>query len=175
MCSCKVQNVWICIYARRFYKKQLSEKWHTIRNNSGLLWHGAAAKAVFMSFLCPCLMNTSQLHCFTIIKETMFSHFVSRTSTKCWQHPACLEEKSGKRWWTSQHQLHHCFSQLCSTNLSVTTLCAYIWLRSNRSSPATDSPSTPSPLPDPAFQLAVEAKELVQGVCSLTVDDKGTQ
>ncbi|XP_035036870.1 syntaxin-binding protein 4 isoform X2 [Hippoglossus stenolepis] len=35
---------------------------------------------------------------------------------------------------------------------------------SNRSSPATDSPDTPSPLPDPAFQLAVEAKELVEGV-----------
>ncbi|KAL3053022.1 hypothetical protein OYC64_005534 [Pagothenia borchgrevinki] len=32
---------------------------------------------------------------------------------------------------------------------------------SSRSSPATD---TPSPLPDPAFQLAVEAKELVAGV-----------
>lgn len=37
---------------------------------------------------------------------------------------------------------------------------------SNMSSPATDSPDTPSPLPDPAFQLAVEAKELVQGVSS---------
>uniref|UniRef100_A0A3B4V0E0 Si:dkeyp-72e1.9 n=1 Tax=Seriola dumerili TaxID=41447 RepID=A0A3B4V0E0_SERDU len=36
--------------------------------------------------------------------------------------------------------------------------------RSNRSSPATDSPDTPTPLPDPAFQLAVEAKELVEGV-----------
>ncbi|XP_062263865.1 syntaxin-binding protein 4 isoform X2 [Platichthys flesus] len=35
---------------------------------------------------------------------------------------------------------------------------------SNRPSPATDSPDTPSPLPDPAFQLAVEAKELVEGV-----------
>ncbi|XP_070838199.1 syntaxin-binding protein 4 isoform X2 [Chaetodon trifascialis] len=43
---------------------------------------------------------------------------------------------------------------------------------SNRSSPATDSPDTPSPLPDPAFQLAVEAKELVAGVCTLTADDK---
>ncbi|KAK1878012.1 Syntaxin-binding protein 4 [Dissostichus eleginoides] len=32
---------------------------------------------------------------------------------------------------------------------------------SSRSSPATD---TPSPLPDPAFQLAVEAEELVAGV-----------
>ncbi|XP_031726945.1 syntaxin-binding protein 4 isoform X1 [Anarrhichthys ocellatus] len=36
---------------------------------------------------------------------------------------------------------------------------------SNRSSPATDSP-------DPAFQLAVEAKELVAEVCSPTADDK---
>nr|XP_019959907.1 PREDICTED: syntaxin-binding protein 4-like isoform X4 [Paralichthys olivaceus] len=42
---------------------------------------------------------------------------------------------------------------------------------SNRSSPATDSPDTPSPLPDPAFQLAVEAKELVEGV---TADGKAS-
>ncbi|XP_051242830.1 syntaxin-binding protein 4 isoform X2 [Dicentrarchus labrax] len=41
---------------------------------------------------------------------------------------------------------------------------------SNRSSPATDSPDTPSPLPDPAFQLAVEAKELVAGVSTLPAD-----
>ncbi|KAM9346117.1 syntaxin-binding protein 4 [Symphorus nematophorus] len=47
---------------------------------------------------------------------------------------------------------------------------------SNRSSPATDSPDTPSPLPDPAFQLAVEAKELVEGVSSLTADtDKASE
>lgn len=46
-------------------------------------------------------------------------------------------------------------------------------VRSNRSSPATESPDTPSPLPDPASQLAAEAKELVQGVCSLT-DDKAS-
>lgn len=46
--------------------------------------------------------------------------------------------------------------------------------RSNKSSPATDSPDTPSPLPDRAFQLAVEAKELVEGVCSITADDQGT-
>ncbi|XP_068192964.1 syntaxin-binding protein 4 isoform X2 [Antennarius striatus] len=39
---------------------------------------------------------------------------------------------------------------------------------SNRSSPATDSPHTPSPL-DTAFQLAVEAKELMAGV---TADDR---
>ncbi|XP_074511142.1 syntaxin-binding protein 4 isoform X1 [Sebastes fasciatus] len=45
---------------------------------------------------------------------------------------------------------------------------------SNRSSPATDSPDTPSPLPDSAFQLAVEAKELVAGVCSPTADDKAS-
>ncbi|KAM4635732.1 syntaxin-binding protein 4 isoform 2-T2 [Polymixia lowei] len=42
---------------------------------------------------------------------------------------------------------------------------------SNRSSPATDSPETPPPLPDTAFQLAVEAKELVEGVCALNTDD----
>ncbi|XP_044038628.1 syntaxin-binding protein 4 isoform X2 [Siniperca chuatsi] len=45
---------------------------------------------------------------------------------------------------------------------------------SNRSSPATDSPDTPSPLPDPAFQLAVEAKELVAGVCTLPADDQAS-
>uniref|UniRef100_A0A8D3C479 Si:dkeyp-72e1.9 n=1 Tax=Scophthalmus maximus TaxID=52904 RepID=A0A8D3C479_SCOMX len=43
---------------------------------------------------------------------------------------------------------------------------------SNRSSPATDSPDTPSPLPDHAFQLAVEAKELVEGV---TADGKASE
>ncbi|GLD61206.1 syntaxin-binding protein 4-like protein, partial [Lates japonicus] len=46
---------------------------------------------------------------------------------------------------------------------------------SNRSSPATDSPDTPSPLPDPAFQLAVEAKELVEGVCSIAADGKASE
>ncbi|XP_071357458.1 syntaxin-binding protein 4 isoform X2 [Trachinotus anak] len=46
---------------------------------------------------------------------------------------------------------------------------------SNRSSPATDSPDTPSPLPDPAFQLAAEAKELVEGVCSVTADDRASE
>ncbi|KAE8283502.1 Syntaxin-binding protein 4 Syntaxin 4-interacting protein [Larimichthys crocea] len=46
---------------------------------------------------------------------------------------------------------------------------------SNRSSPATDSPDTPSPLPDPTFQLAVEAKELVAGVCNLSTDDKASE
>ncbi|XP_073350902.1 syntaxin-binding protein 4 isoform X2 [Pagrus major] len=46
---------------------------------------------------------------------------------------------------------------------------------SNRSSSATDSPDTPSPLPDPAFQLAAEAKELVSGGCTLTADDKASE
>ncbi|XP_039972597.1 syntaxin-binding protein 4 [Xiphias gladius] len=46
---------------------------------------------------------------------------------------------------------------------------------SNRSSPATDSPDTPSPLPDPAFQLAAEAKELVVGVFSVTADGKASE
>ncbi|XP_028311204.1 syntaxin-binding protein 4 isoform X2 [Gouania willdenowi] len=45
-----------------------------------------------------------------------------------------------------------------------------VW--SNRSSPATESPDTPSPLPDPAFQLAVEAKELMEGASSITANDK---
>lgn len=44
---------------------------------------------------------------------------------------------------------------------------------SNRSSPATDSPDTPSPLPDSAFQLAVEAKELVEG--ANTAEVKGSE
>ncbi|XP_061555737.1 syntaxin-binding protein 4 isoform X3 [Phycodurus eques] len=48
-------------------------------------------------------------------------------------------------------------------------------LGSNRSSPAGDSPDTLSPLPDPALQLAVEAKELVQGVCTLPTDDQVTE
>ncbi|CAL8272084.1 unnamed protein product [Lota lota] len=42
---------------------------------------------------------------------------------------------------------------------------------SNRSSPVKDSPGTPSPLPDPAFQLAVEAKRLVERVCTLDTKD----
>ncbi|XP_036445782.1 syntaxin-binding protein 4 [Colossoma macropomum] len=42
---------------------------------------------------------------------------------------------------------------------------------STRSSPATDSPDTPSPIPDPACQLAAEAKELLDGVCSLCVEE----
>ncbi|KAK9977831.1 hypothetical protein ABG768_019623 [Culter alburnus] len=40
-----------------------------------------------------------------------------------------------------------------------------------RASPANDSPDTPSPIPDPACQLAAEAKELVDGVCSLCTED----
>ncbi|XP_063071022.1 syntaxin-binding protein 4 [Engraulis encrasicolus] len=44
-----------------------------------------------------------------------------------------------------------------------------------RSSPAADSPDTPSPVPvpDPACQLAAEAKELVDGVCSLCTEPSG--
>ncbi|XP_067231436.1 syntaxin-binding protein 4 isoform X3 [Chanodichthys erythropterus] len=42
---------------------------------------------------------------------------------------------------------------------------------STRASPANDSPDTPSPIPDPACQLAAEAKELVDGVCSLCTED----
>ncbi|XP_017570997.1 syntaxin-binding protein 4 isoform X6 [Pygocentrus nattereri] len=42
---------------------------------------------------------------------------------------------------------------------------------STRSSPATDSPDTPSPIPDHAYQLAAEAKELLDGVCSLCVEE----
>ncbi|XP_041672705.1 syntaxin-binding protein 4 isoform X2 [Cheilinus undulatus] len=43
-------------------------------------------------------------------------------------------------------------------------------LGNTRSSPGTDSPDTPLPIPDPALQLAVEAKELVVGACTLTAD-----
>ncbi|XP_051570800.1 syntaxin-binding protein 4-like isoform X3 [Myxocyprinus asiaticus] len=42
---------------------------------------------------------------------------------------------------------------------------------SMRASPTTDIPDTPSPIPDPACQLAAEAKELVDGVCSLCTED----
>ncbi|XP_055366614.1 syntaxin-binding protein 4 isoform X2 [Betta splendens] len=45
--------------------------------------------------------------------------------------------------------------------------------RSPSPSPATQSPDTPSPLPDCAFQLAAEAKELVEGVCSSSAHDPG--
>ncbi|TRY93211.1 hypothetical protein DNTS_014355 [Danionella cerebrum] len=40
-----------------------------------------------------------------------------------------------------------------------------------QASPATDSPETPSPNPDPTCQLAAEAKQLVDGVCSLCTED----
>lgn len=43
------------------------------------------------------------------------------------------------------------------------------------SSPANDSPDPPSPRTDPAVQLAVEAKELVEGVTTVTSDEKGTE
>ncbi|XP_056309858.1 syntaxin-binding protein 4 [Danio aesculapii] len=42
---------------------------------------------------------------------------------------------------------------------------------SAQASPAADSPDTPSPIPDSACQLAAEAKELVDGVCSLCTED----
>ncbi|XP_068605625.1 syntaxin-binding protein 4 [Brachionichthys hirsutus] len=45
---------------------------------------------------------------------------------------------------------------------------------SSRSSPATDSPNTPPPLLDSAFLLAVEAKELMGGVCTPPADDKAS-
>ncbi|XP_074551959.1 syntaxin-binding protein 4 isoform X2 [Halichoeres trimaculatus] len=45
---------------------------------------------------------------------------------------------------------------------------------SNRSSPGTDTPDNPSPLPDLASRLAVEAKELVVGACTLPAGSKGS-
>nr|XP_055048576.1 syntaxin-binding protein 4 isoform X2 [Misgurnus anguillicaudatus]XP_055048594.1 syntaxin-binding protein 4 isoform X2 [Misgurnus anguillicaudatus] len=42
---------------------------------------------------------------------------------------------------------------------------------STRASLANDTPDTPSPIPDPACQLAAKAKELVDGVCSLCTED----
>ncbi|KAG9342974.1 hypothetical protein JZ751_015190, partial [Albula glossodonta] len=42
---------------------------------------------------------------------------------------------------------------------------------SAKSSPGTDTPDTPPPVPDPAGQLAAEAKELVDTVCSLTSEE----
>nr|XP_046270478.1 syntaxin-binding protein 4 isoform X2 [Scatophagus argus] len=41
--------------------------------------------------------------------------------------------------------------------------------------PAAESPSALSPLPDPAFQLAVEAQELVAGVCTLAAEGKASE
>lgn len=100
-------------------------------------------------------------------------HIISlyRTSTKCWPHPACLE-KGGKRAPPSPYKLLTAVqSSSCSNCPSA---CVSVSIRSNRSSPATESPDIPSPIPDPAFQLAVEAKELVEGVCTLT-SDTGTE
>ncbi len=82
---------------------------------------------------------------------------------------------------TAQHHIIS-YPPLCSKSLAVNTLplcvcvcVCVLYIRSNRSSPATDSPDTPSPLPDPAFQLAAEAKELVAGVCTSPADDTGTE
>ncbi|XP_028841151.1 syntaxin-binding protein 4 isoform X2 [Denticeps clupeoides] len=63
------------------------------------------------------------------------------------------------------------FAQNVHKVLSTTTLFG-VENVSSRSSPATDSPDTPSPVPDPACQLAAEAKELMEGVCSLCTDDQ---
>ncbi|XP_056461061.1 syntaxin-binding protein 4 [Gadus chalcogrammus] len=41
-------------------------------------------------------------------------------------------------------------------------------------SPVTTSPGTPSPRPDPALQLAMEAKRLLERVCVLNTGDAGT-
>ncbi|XP_036408732.1 syntaxin-binding protein 4 [Megalops cyprinoides] len=54
--------------------------------------------------------------------------------------------------------------------LSSTTLFG-IESGSAKTSPGTDSPDTPSPIPDPAGQLAAEAKELVDRVCSLSTEE----
>lgn len=94
-----------------------------------------------------------------------------RTSTKCWPRPAYLE-KGGKR---ARPSLYKRLTALQSSSCSnCPSACVSVYIRSNRSSPATESPDIPSPIPDPAFQLAVEAKELVEGVCTLTTD-KGTE
>ncbi|XP_031421308.1 syntaxin-binding protein 4 isoform X3 [Clupea harengus] len=61
------------------------------------------------------------------------------------------------------------FAQNVHKVLSTTTLFG-MENGSCRSSPAADSPDTPSPIPDSACQLAAEAKELVDGVCSLCVE-----
>ncbi|XP_015255169.1 PREDICTED: syntaxin-binding protein 4-like [Cyprinodon variegatus] len=72
--------------------------------------------------------------------------------------------------------LRHCFAvtltakfqEACNDADSLFESWTVHW--SNRLSPITDGSDTPSALPDPAFQLAVEAKELVEGVCSVTAD-----
>lgn len=90
----------------------------------------------------------------------------SRTSTKCWQLPACLEAMEGESSPSDPTGV--------ASNSSLDTPCLRV-CRSSRSSPATDSPNTPSPLPDPAFQLAIEAQELVTRVGTLSTEDKGMQ
>ncbi|KAG5279347.1 hypothetical protein AALO_G00076800 [Alosa alosa] len=64
------------------------------------------------------------------------------------------------------------FAQNVHKVLSTTTLFG-MENGSPRSSQAADSPDTPSPIPDQACQLAAEAKELVDGVCSLCVETPG--
>ncbi|KAA0705558.1 Syntaxin-binding protein 4 [Triplophysa tibetana] len=62
------------------------------------------------------------------------------------------------------------FAQNVHNVLTCTSLFG-IESRSPRAFPATDVPDTPSPIPDPACQLAAEAKELVDGVRSLCTED----
>uniref|UniRef100_A0AAX7VVY2 PDZ domain-containing protein n=1 Tax=Astatotilapia calliptera TaxID=8154 RepID=A0AAX7VVY2_ASTCA len=71
---------------------------------------------------------------------------------------------------TEVKQLQTQMKQLKNVHKVLTTPSLFGEGGSNRSSPATESPDIPSPIPDPAFQLAVEAKELVEGVCTLTTD-----
>lgn len=85
-------------------------------------------------------------------------------STKFSPTPAYLGLKTGK------------FLKPDMLKVAVVTLISdhdisYSSYRSTRASPANDSPDTPSPIPDPACQLAAEAKELVDGVCSLCTED----
>lgn len=73
--------------------------------------------------------------------------------------------------WRRGVSIHGRTFQLCWGSPAIILLCR---LSCNRSPSATENPDTPSPLPDPASQLAAEAKELVEGACSGAATDTGT-
>ncbi|XP_056870527.1 syntaxin-binding protein 4 isoform X2 [Takifugu flavidus] len=66
------------------------------------------------------------------------------------------------------------FAQNVHKVLTTPTLCGGDSSNSG-SSPANDSPNPPSPLIDPALQLAEEAKELVEGVSTVASDEKAPE
>lgn len=156
---------------RNQFEKHNEGKVQPVADNTNN-WRGPAIK--LFSLVRFILTAQRDPVCVTAASARPYScHIISlyRTSTKCWPRPAYLE-KGGKRARPSPYKrLTALQSSSCSNCPSA---CVSVYIRSNRSSPATESPDIPSPIPDPAFQLAVEAKELVEGVCTLTTD-KGTE